>query len=67
MNLSNFTIQCRNCGYKMIPIRFIEEETKTEHGRMWKTGRKRYNISHFECQVCGTKEAVDDSFAGNWY
>ena len=62
-----FEIYCENCGNLMLPIRFIEDEIKTEHGRMYKTGRKRYNVSHLECQICGKKEAVDDTFAGKWY
>ena len=44
-----------------------KDEIKTEHGRMYKTGRKRFNVSHLECEICGHKEAVDDSFAGNWF
>ena len=50
----------------MIPIYFVEEEERIENGRKHKTGRKRRNISHFECQICGHKEACDDSFAEDW-
>ena len=60
-------IHCPNCCSLMLPIRFIEDEIKTENGRLHKTGRKRWNVSHLECQICGKKEAVDDSFAGEWY
>lgn len=57
---------CKKCLNKMIPIWFTEEEYKTENGRISKTGRIRRNVSHFECQICGHKEAVDDSFATQW-
>ncbi len=67
MDASNFELFCEYCFSKMIPIYFTEEEYHTEHGRLSKTGRKRRNVSHFECQICGHKEVVDDSFAGKWY
>ena len=63
----NFELFCVNCLSKMIPIWFIEDEYNTENGRRHKTGRKRRNVSHFECQTCGHKEAVDDSFATAWF
>lgn len=54
------------CGEKMKPIWFWEDEYKTAYSTMYKTGRKRRNVSHFECDNCGKKEACDDSFAGQW-
>ena len=58
---------CENCSSPMIPIRFVEDEYHIENGRQSKTGRRRYNVSHFECQICGHKEAVDDTFASDWF
>lgn len=54
-----------NCGETMLPIWFIEEEYKVNSitGGMYRTGRKRRNVSHFECPQCFNKECVDDSFA----
>lgn len=51
------------CGTNMLPVWFTEEEYKVNGGYMYKTGRKRRNVSHFECPHCFKKECVDDSFA----
>lgn len=67
MNISDVQIYCENCLNKMHPVWFIEEEEKTKQGIRYKTGRKRLNVSHFECDICGHKEAVDDSFAKDWF
>lgn len=67
MRTLNFELFCENCQGKMIPIWFLEDEYHTENGRQSKTGRKRRNISHFECQTCGHKELCDDSYASNWF
>jgi hypothetical protein len=54
------------CGVRMTPVWFNDEEYKLYQGRRYKTGRKRKALSHFECIICGNKEAVDDSFDGEW-
>lgn len=59
---------CPKCGGTMFPVTFTEEETEiTFSGTMYKTGRKRTAVSHFECPNCWTKECVDDSFCGPWH
>lgn len=54
---------CEMCGTETRPVWFIESE--------WdggvRTGRKRRNISHLECPVCGKRYTIDDSFAGAWH
>jgi hypothetical protein len=59
--------ECEDCGMKMIPIWFEEEETITDHGVLVETGRRRTAVSHFECPSCGAKEPVDDSLDGPWH
>lgn len=49
-----------------MPIRFVEEEIKTEHGVQYKTGRTRTAVSHLECPNCLKSFCVDDSFDGEW-
>lgn len=58
---------CNKCSIELKPVYFIEEEIKVVGGSLIRTGRKRRAVSHLECQCCGKKECVDDSFDGNWY
>jgi hypothetical protein len=55
---------CSECGRKMLPIWFTDEEYDFYQGNMYKTGRKCKACSHFECPTCFHKEAVDDSLDG---
>ena len=55
------------CGGKLIPVLFIEEETKVINGCMIHTGRKRHAVSHLTCSDCMKNYPVDDSFDGHWY
>lgn len=57
---------CEKCKSNLIPIWFTEEEIKYENGTSFKTGRKKIACSHLECPTCFSKEAVDDSFDGDW-
>lgn len=59
-------IRCRQCGSKMLPIWFIEEEERKLNGDTYKTGRKRKAVSHLECPNCFMRETVDDSFDEPW-
>lgn len=55
--------QCQDCGEMIRPVWFLE----TEYGRNGgPTGRKRRAVSHLQCDGCGKKEIVDDSFDGPW-
>ena len=67
MFISPNNIECPVCGNKMNPVWFTEEETETEHGIMYKTGRKRMACSHLACEYCGHMECVDDSFDKPWH
>lgn len=61
--------KCPHCGCDLEGIWFIEEEEIYDSGvkAYYKTGRKRRNLSHLECPECWHREAVDDSFAQEWY
>ena len=59
--------KCSSCGSSLQPVWFEEEERKVVHGSLIATGRKRTACSHLECPVCLKKEAVDDTFDGEWY
>lgn len=58
---------CSRCGTDLVPVWFIDEETKVTNGHMYKTGRKRRAVDYLECPFCFKKECVDDSFDGDWY
>ena len=58
---------CSNCNANLMPVWFIEEETKIVGGRMYKTGRKRRAVSHLECPCCFKSVCVDDSFEEEWH
>ena len=58
---------CRTCKSQLRPIWFIDEETKTVNKSLIRTGRKRNAVSHLECDCCGNRECIDDSFDGNWH
>lgn len=49
----------------MHAIWFTEKESVIRGGTLIWTGRKRQNVSHFECD-CGKSQPVDDTFAGVW-
>jgi hypothetical protein len=55
------------CGAPLSPVWFIEEEHKVICGEYIKTGRKRRACSHLECEYCGRRYPVDDTFDGGWY
>lgn len=57
---------CEYCGDSLIPIWFIEEETKIEYGHVVETGRSRRAVSHLTCPTCMKNYSVDDSFNGPW-
>lgn len=57
---------CDKCGGLYKPIWFTEKETKVIKGALVYTGRTRKACSHLECIECGNKEAIDDSFDGEW-
>ena len=61
--------KCSSCGTELEAVWFIEAEEKYDSGTKtyYKTGRKRKNTNYLECPICGHKECVDDSFAGEWY
>ena len=56
--------ECCYCGTALEAVWFVEYEY--EYDGIRKTGRKRDNISHLECPLCGEREVIDDSFAGPW-
>lgn len=60
--------KCPCCGAELEAIWFEEEEEVYEPPIKYirRTGRKRRNIAYLECPECWHKEAVDDSFAGEW-
>ena len=58
---------CDDCRVPLEPVFFIEEETKIEHGVMFKTGRKRRAVSHLTCLSCLKNFCVDDSFDSIWF
>lgn len=57
---------CPECGGDLAPVHFIEEEYKICDGRLYKTGRKRWAVSHLVCTRCLKNQCVDDSFDGPW-
>lgn len=59
--------KCDICDADLEPIWFEEEETKVEHGCMYKTGRKRTACSHLVCPYCLKNFAVDDTFDRPWH
>lgn len=61
VNLQEYLPICQ-CGATMVAVWFTEKEYR----KGYPTGRKRKNISHFECPNCFKRECVDDSFASEW-
>lgn len=57
---------CDQCYGRLIPVWYIEEETKVINGVMCKTGRVRRACSHLVCESCLKKFCVDDSFDRPW-
>lgn len=57
---------CSRCHSVMDPIWFREYEEKVYQGELRRTGRSRLLLSHFECPNCFRKEAVDDTYDGEW-
>jgi hypothetical protein len=55
------------CGGKLMPIYFVDEEYTVIKGIMTYTGRKKMAVSHLTCEHCLKNECVDDSFDGEWY
>lgn len=64
--LSLADLKCE-CGGQLLPVWFIEEETKVVAGALLHTGRKRRAVDHLYCDSCFNRECVDDSFDGPWY
>ena len=65
MNINDYPF-CERCGSIMYPVFFIDEEEKNDgYGHIYKTGRVRRAVSHFECD-CGKRAIVDDSLDGPW-
>ena len=56
-----------DCGEKLVPIWYVEEETEMIYGTPHKTGRKRNAVNYLFCESCGEKHCVDDSFDGYWH
>ena len=52
-----------SCGSSMLPVYFTEHERNSMNG---KTGRVRSACSHLECDNCGKKVCIDDSFDEPW-
>lgn len=65
--MKNIYGYCSRCDAELVPVWFIEDEYKTEHGITCKTGRKRRAVSHLECPKCFKREVVDDSFDEAWH
>lgn len=63
--MSKFGV-CRTCGSELTAIWFTEEETKIIGCSPHKTGRTRKACSHLQCEYCGDKECVDDTFDSAW-
>lgn len=66
IDMSTLYGQCKECGYSLTPIWFVDEEVKVENGRMWYTGGTRTACDYLICENCGSKYCVDDSFDGPW-
>ena len=59
----NYSIgSCGICGGDIYVIKYTEKETKNGI----ETGRVRRSASHLECELCGDRKTVDDSFDGPW-
>ena len=60
---------CPECGAELAPVHFIEEEYKINpyNYAPYKTGRKRWAVSHLVCTRCLKNQCVDDSFDGPWH
>ena len=61
-DLRSLCSKCELCGGTIGPIIFVEQE----YDRGVFTGRIRQAISHLECEGCGNKAVIDDSFDGPW-
>ena len=59
---SSFVGYCVICEHPLSKVWFDEPEYKNHRP----TGRYRRAVSHFLCENCGHKEAVDDTFDGPW-
>lgn len=55
------------CGGRLFPVWFTDEEYSIVKGIMFRTGRKRRACSHLVCESCLKNHCVDDSFDGPWY
>lgn len=66
MKLSSHEIKCPECGEYMSPRWYTEHETKVSRGCMYRTGRTCRAVSYLECENCGHKECVDDTFDGEF-
>lgn len=58
--------ECVFCECALEPVWFIEEEYKTAHGCLYKTGRKRMAIDYLVCPACLSRHPVDDTFDHPW-
>jgi hypothetical protein len=57
---------CSECGAELIAVWFTDIEYELVGGVWLKTGRTKQAVSHLECEICGHRECVDDSFDGPW-
>lgn len=55
---------CDNCGVKLAPVWFKEEERDNKTNAL--TGRTRIAVDYLYCKSCLKKFCVDDTFDGNW-
>lgn len=67
MSNSNKFGECRHCGESLVPITFIQNETRIVNGTLIRTGRERIAVDYLTCKNCLRNECVDDSFDGVWY
>lgn len=61
-------IKCSNCGGRMMPVTFLDEEEKFNviTKSYQQTGRVRTAVDYLECECCLHKEPVDDSLDEPW-
>lgn len=56
---SGFYGDCE-CGGKYYPIWYLEYKKIVNKKKM------KWAVSHLECSICGNKQAVDDTYDGEW-
>ena len=62
--MNNFTYgKCPKCGAYLTPILFAEEEYIGGIA----TGRKRWIITHLQCEECDYKAIPSENYDGQWF